>query len=70
MTSRAEDIVRFFVVNFPDMTALAVAGPVALAWAAVCLFLSGLLKARWKLKTGYSRICFHFLIFGSVVVVN
>lgn len=70
MTSHAEGLVRFFVDNLPDLTVLALAGPVALAWAAACLVLSGLLKTRWKLKTGYSRKCFHFLIFGTVVVVH
>jgi len=70
MTLYAEDIVRFFVANVPDATTLAVAGPVALAWAAACLIFAGLLKTRRKFKTGYTRKVFHFLIFGTVVVVH
>jgi phytol kinase len=70
MTSYPEAIVRFFVENIPDATTLAVAGPVALAWAAACLMFAGLLKTRRKLKTGYTRKVFHFLIFGTVVVVH
>ncbi|MBN1506144.1 MAG: hypothetical protein JW955_04830 [Sedimentisphaerales bacterium] len=70
MASYTEPIVRFFVENTPDWPTLAVGGPVALAWAALCLLVSGLLKARWKLKTGYTRKCFHFLIFGTVVAVH
>lgn len=70
MASYAENVVRFFVVNTPDWRSLAVGGPAAMAWAAVCLYLSGLLKTRWGLKTGYSRKSFHFLIFGTVVAVH
>jgi len=70
MTLYAENVVRFFVANLPDATALAVAGPVALAWAAACLMFAGLLKTRKKFKTGYTRKVFHFLIFGTVVVVH
>ncbi len=70
MGTRAEEILHFFVTNLPDLRGLLLGGPVALAWAAACLSFSGLLKRRWKLKTGYSRKCFHFLIFGSVVVVH
>ncbi len=70
MTARASDILNFLVGNFPDWTSLALAGPPALVWAAACLIFSGLLKRRWKLKTGYTRKCFHFLIFGTVVLVH
>lgn len=70
MISYAKDIVDFFVANFPSATALAVGGPVALAWAAACLMFAGFLKTRGKLKTGYTRKVFHFLIFASVVGVH
>ena len=60
----------FFIANFPDATALAVGGPAALLWAAVCLMFAGLLKTRGKLKTGYTRKVFHFLIFGTVVGIH
>ena len=70
MTSYANDIVDFFVTNFPSAKALAVGGPAALLWAAVCLMFAGFLKMRRNWKTGYTRKVFHFLIFGSVVVVH
>jgi phytol kinase len=70
MTSYAEDIVRFFVENLPDAKTLAVAGLPALVWAAACLWFAGILKTRGQLKTGYTRKVFHFLIFGTVVVVH
>jgi len=69
-TIYAEDILRFFVVNIPDVTTLVIAGPVALIWAAGCLIFAGLLKTRRKFKTGYTRKVFHFLIFGTVIVVH
>jgi len=46
MTEPAKRILRFFVENVPDAGTLALAGPVALAWAAACLLLAGLLKKR------------------------
>jgi phytol kinase len=64
------NIVRFFVENFPDATTLAIAGPPALVWSALCLYFAGVLKAQWQVKTGYTRKAFHFLIFFSVVVIN
>ncbi len=70
MTSYAKDIVHFFVANFPGAKALAVGGPVALLWAVACLMFAGFLKTRGNWKTGYTRKVFHFLIFGSVVVVD
>jgi len=66
MISYASDIAGFFVVNFPGASALATGGPPALFWAAACLMFAGLLKTRAKLKTGYARKVFHFLIFGTV----
>ena len=65
-----ENIVRFFVENVPSPTTLVVAGPIALAWAAACLVFAGFLKTRRNFKTGYTRKIFHFLIFGTVVVVH
>jgi phytol kinase len=63
-------ITQFFVANLPDTKTLMLGGPVALAWAAMCLVIAGILKRRWKLKTGYTRKVFHFLIFFSVVVIQ
>jgi phytol kinase len=65
-----DQIVSFFVGNFPSLKALALGGPAALAWAAACLALAGVLKRRWHWQTGYTRKVFHFLIFGSVVAVH
>jgi len=70
MSSYAKEIAGFFVANFPDAASLAVGGPVAFLWAAACLMFAGVLKTRRKLKTGYTRKIFHFLIFGTVVVVH
>lgn len=69
MTS-LQTIVDFFCANFPSLRALATGGPVALLWAAACLMFAGILKSRCNWKTGYTRKVFHFLIFGSVVVVH
>ena len=60
----------FFVANFPSAKALVVGGPVALLWSSACLMLAGFLKTRRHWRTGHTRKVFHFLIFGSVVVVH
>ena len=65
-----DQIVNFFVANFPSLKALAVGGPAGLLWAAACLMLAGILKKRRHWPTGYTRKVFHFLIFGSVVVAH
>ena len=70
MTSYANSIVDFFVVNLPSPKALAVGGPSALLWAVACLMFAGILKTRFNWRTGYTRKVFHFLIFGTVVAVN
>jgi phytol kinase len=63
-------IAQFIAGNVPSPAALALAGPPALLWAVACLVLAGLLKARWRWKTGYTRKVFHFLIFGSAAAVH
>lgn len=70
MAAYAEGLVRFFVLNLPDLKTLIIAGPLGLAWAAACLLFAGWLKTRRHLKTGYTRKVFHFLIFGTVVAVH
>lgn len=70
MTSLAKDILDFFLTNFPSTKALVLGGPAGLLWAAGCLMLAGHLKTRRRWLTGYTRKLFHFLIFGSVVVVH
>lgn len=63
-------IVRFWAANLPDAAMLAVGGPFALAWAAASLMFAGYLKSHGKFKTGYTRKIFHFIIFGTVVVIH
>jgi phytol kinase len=70
MTSIIKDIADFFMVNIPSTKALAMGGPLALLWAATCLMFAGFLKMRLNWKTGYTRKVFHFLIFGSVMIVH
>lgn len=70
MTAFLNDILAFFFANVPDVKTLALGGPPALAWAFACLAFAGHLKARRGLRTGYTRKTFHFLIFGTVVVVH
>ena len=64
------NLVEFFIANFPSLEALLVGGPAGLVWSAGCLMLAGYLKTRRQWGTGYTRKVFHFLIFGSVVVVH
>jgi phytol kinase len=70
MRESVRRILHFFVDNVPDARTAVIFGPPALAWAAACLLLAGLLKRRANWKTGYTRKLFHFLIFGSVVIVH
>ncbi|HOD52437.1 MAG TPA: hypothetical protein PLJ71_11035, partial [Candidatus Hydrogenedentes bacterium] len=70
MTSYGRDVVDFFAGSIPSAKGLAVGGPAALLWALACLMFAGVLKTRWNWKTGYTRKVFHFLIFGTVVVVH
>lgn len=63
-------IINFFVVNFPSTKGLLLGGPAALLWALACLMFSGYLKKTRNWKTGYTRKVFHFLIFGTVVIVH
>ena len=65
-----QDILAFFVENTPGPEALALGGPVALAWASACLALAAYLKKRRRWRTGYTRKTFHFLIFASVTAVH
>jgi len=56
-------VVAFFVDNMPSVRALLTGGPVSLLWAFACLGFAGYLKRRHRLRTGYTRKVFHFLIF-------
>ncbi len=57
--------IGFFVENFPSWRAIAIGGPLSLAWAFACLWFAGRLKQKGT-KTGYTRKVFHFLIFSTV----
>lgn len=63
-------VVAFFVDNFPSPGMLAAGVPLGLGWAWLCLGLCGRLKARRGWKTGYTRKLFHFLIFGTVALLQ
>ncbi len=65
-----EPFVEFFADNFPTPTSLLLGGPPAFAWAYFALWAAGSAKAKWKLKTGYSRKLFHFCIFATAAVVQ
>jgi phytol kinase len=70
MTNPIQKILHFLVDNTPDGGTLALAGPPALIWAAACLMLAGHLKRHANWQTGYTRKLFHFLVFGTVVIVH
>ena len=56
--------------NPPSVGVLALGSVTSLLWAYGVLALAGYLKMRKGWRTGYTRKLFHFMIFGSVVVVN
>lgn len=62
-------VIGFFVENFPAWKAIAVGGPLGLAWSFAALWLAGRLK-RGGMRTGYTRKVFHFLIFGTVAILQ
>jgi phytol kinase len=66
----AHRLTVFVHASVPSPLALAVGGPAALAWAWLCLRLAAYLKRSRGWRTGYTRKVFHFLIFGTVVVVH
>lgn len=53
-----------------DPSAVTVGALVALVWSYSCLRVAGHLKTRYRLRTGYTRKLFHFLIFISAAIVN
>jgi phytol kinase len=59
----------FFIENFPSPQAIVTGGPPGLAWSLAALWIAGRLK-RNGTKTGYTRKIFHFIIFGTVVVLQ
>ena len=69
MDGLLERAIGFFVQNLPSWKALAVGGPLGLAWSFAALWLAGTLQ-RHGTRTGYTRKVFHFLIFGTVAVLQ
>jgi len=64
-----DKVVGFFLENFPSWKAIAVQGPLGLAWSFAALWFAGTLK-RSGTRTGYTRKVFHFLIFGTVAALQ
>ena len=62
-------VLGFFVENFPSWKAIAIGGPLGLAWSFAALGFAGRLK-RSGTRTGYTRKIFHFLIFSTVAVLQ
>ena len=60
---------EFFVANFPSLPAWLIGGPLGLAWSCAALGFAGWLKRR-GVRTGYTRKTFHFLIFGTVAMLQ
>jgi len=69
MDALLDRAIGFFVQNFPSWEAMAVGGPLGLAWSFAALWLAGTLQRRGT-RTGYTRKVFHFLMFATVAVLQ
>jgi phytol kinase len=69
MDGHLDRVIGFFVQNLPSWKAVAVGGPLGLAWSFAALWFAGTLQ-RNGTRTGYTRKVFHFLIFGTVAVLQ
>jgi phytol kinase len=69
MDALTDRVIGFFVQNAPSWEAVAVGGPLGLAWSFAALWLAGTLQRRGT-RTGYTRKVFHFLIFGTVAILQ
>ncbi|MBU3917685.1 hypothetical protein KKA14_19330 [bacterium] len=65
-----DNIISFFITNFPTWNEILIGGPIGLLWAFLSLYFAGYLKSRKGFRTGYSRKIFHFTIFGSVAAIQ
>ncbi len=70
MENVVQQVVSFFVRNFPSTTLLLTLGPLGIGWSLCCLWFAGKLKRDHGWKTGYSRKTFHFLTFFSVAILQ
>jgi phytol kinase len=62
--------VDFLRDNFPTAPELLLFGPIGLIWAFVALAFAGWLKHRHRLKTGYTRKVFHFIVFFTAAALQ
>lgn len=62
--------INFFIENFASPKEIIIYGPFLLTWSLICLTFSGWLKSKLGVATGYSRKCFHFLIFFSSSLIQ
>jgi phytol kinase len=69
MDALLDRVIGFVVLNLPSWKTVAVEGPLGLAWSFGALALAGALQ-RGGARTGYTRKVFHFLIFGTVAVLQ
>ena len=69
MNGLLERAAGFFIDNFPSWKAIAIGGPLGLAWSFAALGFAGKLKRKGT-RTGYTRKTFHFLIFGTVAALQ
>ena len=57
-------------IELSDASVVVLGALLALLWSYSCLSFAGYLKARMRVRTGYTRKIFHALIFISAVVVQ
>ena len=69
MTALLDRLVEFYLQNVPSLKAVAVGGPLGVAWSFAALWFAGTLKRR-GIRTGYTRKTFHILIFGTVAILQ
>jgi phytol kinase len=69
MDAVLQRLAGFIVENLPSWRALALGGPLSLAWSFSALWCSGWLQRRGT-RTGYTRKVFHFLIFTTVAALQ
>ena len=69
MDALLDRVIGFFVQNLPSWEGLAIEGPLGLGWSFGALWLAGTLQRKGA-RTGYTRKVFHFLIFGTVAVLQ
>jgi len=69
MTWALDRVAGFFIENFPSWKAIAIGGPLGLAWSFAVLWFAGRLK-RNGTRTGYTRKVFHFLMFGTIAALQ